>query len=435
VKVAAPLANKSAILLLFLANTISGAAQGISMIAIPWYFVDRLQEPVVFSRFYSIFTLLSIVWVIYAGSLIDRFSRKHIFMTLTAVCGTVVLATSWWGFNTGTLGIFPALLVMGTTLLNFNLHYPTLYAFAQEMTSKANYARIVSWLEIQGQTTNVLSGALAALLLSGVEAGKNIHLMGIQTNLPFSIAAWELHEIFLIDGLTYVAAFVLIAFIRYRRQLAYQPDTGHALQRIARGYRYLLLQPKLLLFGIMSYGVFVTVLVQDRILLPEYVRVQLNAAADVFASSDMLFALGALCSGMLSRWLFGRLSPITAISILMIGLSGLYLYMGFNTSIGYLFVFSFIYGYVNTGVRIMRVTYLFHTVSNDMIGRLLSFFKVADTAMRGLFISLFSLSFFHHDNNIRYGYFVFGIFILLCGLMILPTIRTLNQQMQQAHAD
>ncbi|MFN3530078.1 MAG: MFS transporter [Bacteroidia bacterium] len=424
---APPLANRTALILLFAANTISGAAQGISMIAIPWYFIDRLQEPIVFSRFYSIFTFISILWVIYAGSLIDRFSRKNIFLALTAVCGLVVLSTALYGFRTGALGVFPALLVMGVTLLNFNLHYPSLYAFAQEMTSKANYTRIVSYLEIQGQTTNVLSGAFAALLLTGVEAGVPIHLMGIKTSLNFSIPAWELHEIFLLDGITYALAFVLILCIRYKRQLLYQPDTGNALQRIRKGYAYLLERPQLLLFGIMSYGVFVTVLVQDRILLPEYVRVQLQATADVFASSDMLFAMGALVSGVVTRLLFARMSPIAAVSLIMTALSVLYLYMGVNTSTRYLFVFSFIYGYVNTGVRILRVTYLFHTVSNDMIGRLLSFFKVADTAMRASFIALFSLSFFHTGNNIRYAYVVFGIFILICGLLIIPTIGKLTE--------
>lgn len=426
-----PLANTPALVLLFLANTISGAAQGISLIAIPWYFIDNLKAPVVFSQFYSIFTLLSIGWVVYSGALIDKYSRKNIFLILTAVCGSVALSVSAYGFVTGPLGTLPTLLVMGITLLNFNLHYPTLYAFAQEMTYKANYARIISYLEIQGQTTNVLSGALAALLLVGVKANEPLHLMGFKVSLPVNIPAWELHEVFLMDGITYAVAFVLILAIRYKRQTTFNPEEGGAWQRIRTGFDYLRARPKLLLFGVMSYGVFVTVLVQDRILLPEYVRLQLQAGADVFASSDMLFAAGALFSGVITRRLFGKRSPVAAVSLLMLLLSLGYVFMAFNTSIRYLFLFSFFYGYVNTGVRIMRVTYLFNTVSNDKIGRILSFFKVADTTMRGLFIALFTLSFFHEENNIRFGYLVFGIFILLCGLFIIPTIKPLTAQLKK----
>ncbi len=426
--------NTRALWLLVLANTISGAAQGISLIAIPWYFIDKLHEPVLFTRFYAAITLVSMVWVIYAGSLIDRFKRKHIFMALTAVCGSVVLSTALFGFSTGPLGVVPALLVMSVTLLNFNLHYPSLYAFAQELADKSRYAKMVSYLEIQGQATNVLAGAMAALLLGGIEAGKGIYLLGIKVAFPFSIAAWELHEIFLLDGLTYVVAFGLIALIRYSPQTSYQPESGSALLRIREGFQFLKQRPQLLWFGVFSYGVFVSVLVQDRILLPEYVRVQLQSAADVFASSDMLFALGALVSGVITRSLFGKMSPIAGVSLLMLGLSVLYASMAFNHSLGYLFVFSFIYGYVNTGVRILRVTYLFHTVPNHIIGRLLSFFKVADTAMRAAFIGLFTLPFFHEGTNIRFGYLVFGIFILFCGLAIVPLIAPLTRKMKETHA-
>jgi MFS family permease len=233
------------------------------------------------------------------------------------------------------------------------------------------------------------------------------------------------------DGITYAVAFVLILAIRYKRQTTFNPEEGGAWQRIRTGFDYLRARPRLLLFGVMSYGVFVTVLVQDRILLPEYVRLQLQAGADVFASSDMLFAAGALFSGVITRRLFGKRSPVAAVSLLMLLLSLGYVFMAFNTSIRYLFLFSFFYGYVNTGVRIMRVTYLFNTVSNDKIGRILSFFKVADTTMRGLFIALFTLSFFHEENNIRFGYLVFGIFILLCGLFIIPTIKPLTAQLKK----
>lgn len=431
----APFPNTRALWLLFLANTISGAAQGISLIAIPWYFIDQLKEPVLLTRFYGAITVVSMFWVIYAGSLIDRFHRQRIFMALTAVCGAIILGVAALGLWQDGLSKVAILLVMAVTLLNFNLHYPSLYAFAQELADKSRYARIVSYLEIQGQATNVLAGGLAALLLGGIKADSPFYLMGFRVSMPFDIPAWKIQEIFLLDGLTYLAAFVLIGAIRYIPQSHYQPEAGSAFLRIKEGFDFLRLRPSLLWFGVFSYGVFVSVLVQDRLILPEYVRVQLHAAADVFASSDMLFAFGALVSGVITRRIFGRMSPIAGVSILMIGLSVLYASMAFNHSLRYLFFFSFVYGYVNTGVRILRVTYLFHTVPNQVIGRLLSFFKVADTAMRASFIALFGMSFFHEGTNIRYAYLVFGIFILLFGLAIIPTIRPLTQKMKDPHVD
>ena len=72
--------NKQAIYLLFLSNIISGLAQGISMIAIPWYFIEIIDNAEFFSYSYIIITLATLFWGIYAGAIIDRYSRKKIFI-------------------------------------------------------------------------------------------------------------------------------------------------------------------------------------------------------------------------------------------------------------------------------------------------------------------------------------------------------------------
>ena len=72
--------NKQAITLLFISNIISGFAQGISMIAIPWYFIDILNQPTVFAYFYFFLTFFILFWGLYAGTIVDRYSRKKIFI-------------------------------------------------------------------------------------------------------------------------------------------------------------------------------------------------------------------------------------------------------------------------------------------------------------------------------------------------------------------
>ena len=77
--------NRNAILLLFLANTISGISQGICMIAIPWYFTATLGWQSSFGVFYGILTVLSTIWSIYAGTLIDKYNRKHIQISYSII--------------------------------------------------------------------------------------------------------------------------------------------------------------------------------------------------------------------------------------------------------------------------------------------------------------------------------------------------------------
>jgi len=424
--------NKQALLWLFLANTVSGAAQGISMIAIPWYFIDIIRKPGVFSLFYGALTFLSIFWVIYAGSLIDKYNRRELFRLLCLVSGVVVLSMAAWSGQSGVDQFLPALIVMAITVLNFNLHYPALYAFAQELTDKGRYAKVVSYLEIQGQATSVLSGALAAVLLKGTVAGELVNVMGFSVKLPFVIPAWSLSQIFLIDGITYFLAFGCISLIRYRPQMIREIESGSAWKRIRVGFTYLKARPMLLLFGVLSYGVFVSVMVEDKILLPEYVRTQLLGSADIYASASIWFASGALLSGVITRRLFSGWHSIAAISLLFFFTGLVFLGCTWSTQVWYLYLFSLLFGYANTGVRILRVSYLFAHVPNQMIGRLLSFFKVADTLMRSLFIGLFALPWFHINNNVRFGYLIFGIFILLCGLMMVTTLKTLSTPPQDA---
>ncbi len=420
--------NKQALIWLFLANTVSGAAQGISMIAIPWYFIDIIRKPEVFSLFYGALTLVSMFWVIYAGSLIDKHNRRQLFRLLCLISGVVVLSMAAWSGQAGVNQFVPALVVMAITVLNFNLHYPALYAFAQEITDRGRYAKVVSYLEIQGQATSVLSGALAAVLLKGTVDGELVNVMGFRLELPFAIPAWSLADIFLLDGITYFVALMCISFIRYRPQLIRELETGSAWQRIRSGFAYLQARPMLLLFGVLSYGLFVSVMVEDKILLPEYVRTQLQGSADIYASASIWFATGALLSGVITRRLFSAWQPVAAVSLLFVITGLIFLGCTWSKQVWYLYLFSLLFGYANTGVRILRVSYLFAHVPNQMIGRLLSFFKVADTLMRSLFIGLFALSWFHIGNNIRFGYLIFGIFILLCGLMILTTLKSLSTE-------
>jgi len=111
------------------------------------------------------------------GSMIDKYNRKNIFLTICAVGSIIVLSVSLMGYQSGGLHYGFAALVFGITYFIYSIHYPNLYAFAQEITEPENYGRITSYIEIQGQFTNMLGGAFAAMLLTGISEGP-IEIMG-----------------------------------------------------------------------------------------------------------------------------------------------------------------------------------------------------------------------------------------------------------------
>lgn len=160
--------NRKAIILLFIANAISGIAQGISMIAIPWYFAtkDLLGQ---FGVVYIVATILSFFWVPLSGSIIDKYDRRKIFLVITVTVGSILLTISSFGIY---LGHLPSLVVGAVfllTFLNYNIHYPCLYAFVQEITEPKQYASMTSILEIMGQLTTITAGAGATILLEGTQ--------------------------------------------------------------------------------------------------------------------------------------------------------------------------------------------------------------------------------------------------------------------------
>ena len=206
--------NLSAIILLFVANSISGIAQGISMIAIPWYFA-RQGEMSKFGLIYILTNIISILWVPYSGTFIDKYNRKNIFLFITTVSGLILVSIAGIGYQNESLPWVLVAFVFMFTFFNYNIHYPNLYAFVQEITEAKYYGRITSYIEIQGQLSSVLAGAGAALLLEGVQGGY-LNVFGIIVNVPFNLEAWTIYEIFMMDALTYLLAFAFIIFIRYQ---------------------------------------------------------------------------------------------------------------------------------------------------------------------------------------------------------------------------
>ncbi len=412
--------NRHAVILLFFANSVSGLAQGISMIAIPWFFNSTLQNPSLLGISYGTITFLTIFWSSYSGTLIDKYSRKKIFLSLNlagfAVLGSVTLVSWFVGF----LPVPLVILVFASTFFIFNVHYPNLYALIQEITHQRYYSKVNSYLEIQGQLTTAAAGGMAALLLSGIPDGRII-IGNLDVAVPFTLEAVSLQTIFAINAGTYLAAFLILTFLSYRPVLQRNVESGNVWKRVRSGFTLLAGQPRLFAFGILSHNIFVIVLVKLFFLFAMYVHNHLQQPAYIYAFSDMLFALGALFAGIFARRLYRNFNTVQAIMINLTLATVIMFVFSFSAYIPLIFMVSFLLGLANSATRILRVTYIFNHVSNSIIGRANSVFTVINTTLRMIFIGLFSLAFFAQNNNVVYAYMIFGVFALI-SLVILARI-------------
>ncbi len=416
--------NKKAISLLFLSNIISGLAQGVSMIAIPWYFVEVVERPQVFATAYIIITFATLFWGLYAGTLIDRYSRKKLFILINLFCGIIISSVAISGFYTTSMNDLLVILVFATTIFNYNVHYPNLYAFGQEITEKRNYGKLNSYIEIQGQSTSILAGGFAALLLTGT-VNKTMYLAGFTITFPFEIKAWQIHEIFLMDAITYFAVILVFMQIKYTRIVKDKIEVGTLISRLKNGILYLNKHPLIFYFGLASYMLFAFTLVDIHILLPSYVHDFIEGKGDIYASAEVYYSLGAILAGLFVIRVFKRYNSIFGIITLMIIVAIAFAGMSVYKSLWYFFIANLILGITNAGVRVMRTTYLFNHIPNNIIGRTNSVFNSLNIMVRMCLIGLFALPFFTTDDNVRWGYLVGAVVVILAIIPLLLHYKAL----------
>ncbi|MCW5906491.1 MAG: MFS transporter [Chitinophagales bacterium] len=408
--------NARAVWLLLLANSISGVAQGISMLAIPWYFTGVIHSETLYGKIFFAATVVSMFWGLYAGTLIDRYDRKKIFLAINLAGLLVTGSVTASGFAIGSIPWQAVALVFATTMFVYNIHFPNLYAYAQEITPKEDYGRVTSLLEIQGQLTFTLAGACAAILLKGIEGSFNF--FGHEVVLPFSIRPLLIHEIFAIDAVTYIIAFLIIHRIHSLPVVDRHIDVSPLRERLKTGIRFLKQHPLIFHFGNASLLLFLTILVFGLYVMPVYVDKFLKKGGDVYAIGDMAFSFGALLAGFVTTKIFGDKTAVRGI-IMLSALAGLmYAVMMASAILTVFFLAQFVIGACNASVRIQRITYMFHHIPNKVIGRTGSVFFMLNVFFRVCLIALFTIPFFHEGTNILYAVAVLAAICFAAALIL-----------------
>ena len=422
--------NTRALYLLFAANTISGASQGILLIAIPWYFASIIGRPGLFGALYMAINVISLFWGLFAGTLVDRYDRRKIFIINSIVGAVVSGSMAVVGFSQGGVPIWAAAAAFTATILIFNIHYPNLYAFGQEITPPEFYGKITSYLEVQGQLTNAFAGAIGAVLLEGftLDAGSPGWMGSL---LPGSwtlhVEAWTLQEVLLLDAGTYLVSWFLLLFMRYERVAKRHVQSGSVWLRLRSGMTWLKEHPTVMFFGSASYVLFVTVLVTGFYLQAIYVENHLHAPVSVYAWSEMAFSLGAVMAGLLIMKIFGRIRPTIAILILYV-LGSTFFFTGVSNHWLPLFYFTFfLLGTSNAGTRILRVTWLFRHVPNDTMGRVGGVFNSLNVIFRIALIGLFALPLFT-GAGVIWAFAIQGVLILLAAVVLMWNDRKVQAQ-------
>ena len=394
------------------------------MLAIPWHIINLEGGKLSNAIMVGAVTLASLFWGIYAGTLIDKYNRKYIFLTLTGIDFCIVGGVALWGMINGQVPFPLIVLVYTATIFTYNVHYPNLYAFVQELFEPALYSRVNSAIEIQGQTTNFLGMMIGGILIDGSP--------GVDWWPDFlQFEAWPLQHIFLMDSLTYILGFMLISQIPYVRGKDWKADIGNVWGRIRTGFDYLNTHRSLFVFGLASYVIFFSLLVVVQVVAPIYVKDYLVENATVLSFFKGFYAVGAITAGLigLSLWV-RRTNLIRQIIFLLLVAAGLYFTLALTHSVLITLFAGILLGICNAGTRILRITYIVRIVPNEVIGRVNSFFAVINVLMRVSFFGIMALPFFANDGNggnVIYAAMILGAIMMIAAVVLIVRFNSFDE--------
>ena len=147
------------------ANSLSAIGSGIVMITIPWLLIKESGGETTFGYVSIIATLIMFLLTPFIGQSIDRFSRKSLLLCNEGIGIAVIGIMVIWGFAGQPYHSIHYILIYIAGSFYYLLFYPTIFAFNQEIFQAEHYKSLSGTMEIQGQLTQVISGAAASFLM------------------------------------------------------------------------------------------------------------------------------------------------------------------------------------------------------------------------------------------------------------------------------
>ncbi|WP_326998697.1 MFS transporter [Cohnella kolymensis] len=147
---------------LMIANVLSSIGSGVTMIGVPWMLVNRSGGDEIYGYATLAATIVLFLLSPQIGIYIDRISRKKMLLGSELAGGTITLVFAIWGLYAGRLETWQLIAVYFSGSLYYSIHFPTQFAFTQEIFSKEQYKTLNSVLEVQNQSTSMIAGVSPA---------------------------------------------------------------------------------------------------------------------------------------------------------------------------------------------------------------------------------------------------------------------------------
>lgn len=343
------------------ANSLSAIGSGIVMITIPWLLIKESGGETTFGYVSIIATLIMFLLTPFIGQSIDRFSRKSLLLCNEGI-GIMVI----WGFAGQPYHSIHYILIYIAGSFYYLLFYPTIFAFNQEIFQAEHYKSLSGTMEIQGQLTQVISGAAASFLIEIV----------------------SLKWILLVDMLTFAGAFFLFLCIPYVKKKEVKRKITFKKQ-LFEGIHFMKKRPKLFWFLLATYMPFIGVMMANY-LIPVYISDILKANASVYAIEGTMYGVGAVVAGicipLIMKYVKTEVSIVMTMFIYVISITAMII----EPSVIFLYGLAIFHAVGNAGTRVARNVLMMEEIPNEVMGRVDSLFRLIGTGIRIVLLMLFT---------------------------------------------
>ncbi|PGT41019.1 MFS transporter [Bacillus anthracis] len=348
------------------ANSLSAIGSGIIMITIPWLLIKESGGETTFGYVSIISTLIMFLLTPFIGQSIDRFSRKSLLLCNEGIGIAVIGIMVIWGFAGQSYHSIHYILIYIAGSFYYLLFYPTIFAFNQEIFQAEHYKSLSGTMEIQGQLTQVISGAAASFLIEIV----------------------SLKWILLVDMLTFVGAFFLFLCIPYVKKKEVKRKITFKKQ-LFEGIHFMKKRPKLFWFLLATYMPFIGVMMANY-LIPVYISDILKANASVYAIEGMMYGVGAVVAGicipLIMKYVKIEISIVMTMLLYVISIT----VMIVEPSVMLLYALAIFHAMGNAGTRVARNVLMMEEIPNEVMGRVDSLFRLIGTGIRIVLLMLFT---------------------------------------------
>jgi len=385
---------------ILIANILSSIGSGITMIAVPWLLVTTPKGNTLFGVVTLLSTIISFLLTPFIGTIIDKVSRKKVLTLGELTSFLVVGFFAIMGFLGTSYSTWHYITLYFIAGLYYSFFYPAIFAFNQELFDLDDFKTLNGAMEIQGQLSSMIAGAIASFILS---------------KLAFQ---W----ILLIDALTYLAAFILLSKISYQK-----PDreinNRSFFRNMSQGYTYIKKKPALFIFLIASFMPFIGVMLSNY-LIPVYMTQVMKTDSSSYSLQSMVYGIGAIVAGFLIPFLTNKLGNKKTILLTVSCYTFFISLIVWIKILPIFLIFTFFLAFGNAGTRVARNTFMMNRIPNNIIGRV-------DSIFRGLGIRIILLilfTYFSSSNHPSFGFIILSGILLLSTIILFITSRLLSNK-------